>query len=288
MKKKTKTPFALRLIPAVFPWLERLVPAVASRFFAYLFFRPIGYKTPEKELKSETFAEKFTLQVEHMNIQCYQWGKSSKTILVVHGWAGRATQFRRFVKPLLNAGYQVVGFDGPAHGKSSGTSTHINEFLIVIQALEKRLGKIDGIIAHSFGGVASLYAIAEGLPVKTLVNIASPTIADEIINTSLRTIGGSSKTGEAFKKFILRKYGRPFEDFSSLAFIKRVPSDFNILLVHDHEDQEVGIHQPEALVKVFPKAKIYKTTGLGHTRILKDNDVIQEVVTFIGLHSSES
>lgn len=278
----------LRIIPVAFPWIERLAPSAASRFFAYLFFRPIGYPTPEKELKSETFAEKFTLQVEQMSIQCYRWGKSSKTILLVHGWAGRATQFRRFVKPLLEKGYQVVGFDGPAHGKSSGKSTHINEFLAVIQALEKKLRKIDGIIAHSFGGVASLYAIAEGLPVVTLVNIASPTIADEIINTSLRTIGGSAKTGQAFKEFILRKYGRPFEEYSALAFIRRVPSDLNLLLIHDQDDQEVSIHQPEALLKIFPQAKIYKTSGLGHTRLLRDNEVIRQAVTFIGQHTSES
>lgn len=287
LKKKSKTPCALRLIPALFPWVERLAPAAANRFFAYLFFRPIGYPTPEKELKSETFAEKFILSVEGKTIQCYQWGKAPKTILVVHGWAGRATQFRRFVKPLLEKGYQVVGFDGPAHGKSSGKSTHINEFLTVIRALEKRLKKIDGIVAHSFGGVASLYAIAEGLSVSTLVNIASPTIADEIINTSLRTIGGSPKTGRAFKEFILRKYGRPFEEFSALSFIKHVPSDFNLLLIHDEDDQEVKMAQADALLKVFPGAKIFKTSGLGHTRILRDNEVIRQAVTFIGQHSSE-
>ena len=268
--------------------MEKLLPRIANRFFAYLFFRPIGFPTPEKERKSETFAQKFILRVDHMAIQCYQWGNSPRTILVVHGWAGRATQFRRFVKPLIKAGYQVVGFDGPAHGKSSGKTTHINEFLTVIQAIEKRFSKIDGIIAHSFGGVASLYAIAEGLPVKKLVNIASPTIADEIIHTYLKAVGGSVKTGTAFKKFILRKYGKPFEEYSSLAFIKRVPPDFNLLLVHDADDKEVGISQAEALIEVFPHAKAYKTSGLGHTRILKDNAVIEQVVTFIGRHSSES
>lgn len=288
MKKKSKTPFALRLIPTIFPWLEKLTPGIANSFFAYLFFKPIGYPTPEKELKSESYAQKFILSVNGMRIQCYQWGNAPKTILLVHGWAGRATQFRRFIKPLLSQGYQVIGFDGPAHGKSSGKSTHINEFLTVIQALENRYKKLDAIIAHSFGGVASLYAIAEGLSVKTLVNIASPTIADEIINTSLRTIGGSAKTGQAFKEFILRKYGKPFEEYSALAFIKHVPSDFNLFLIHDEDDREVEMKQPDALINIYPKGKIYKTSGLGHTRILRDNEVIRQAVTFIGQHSSET
>jgi pimeloyl-ACP methyl ester carboxylesterase len=200
---------------------------------------------------------------------------------VVHGWAGRATQFRRFVKPFLKEGYQVVGFDGPAHGKSTGKSTNLNEFLTVIQALNEQFKNIDGIIAHSFGGVASIYAIAERLPVQNLVTIASPTIADEIINTYLKALGGSAKTGQAFKEYIVNKYGRPFEEYSSLAFIKRVPTDFNLLLVHDENDQEVSMDHPNELIKIFPRAQLYKTSGLGHTRILRDNEVIREVVTFI-------
>lgn len=268
--------------------MERMFPALANRLFAYLFFTPIGYPTPEKELKSENFAEKFLLTPDGMRIQCYRWGESSKTVLVVHGWAGRATQFRRFVKPFIQAGYQVVGFDGPAHGKSSGRSTHLNEFRTVIEALYQRFHTIEGIVAHSFGGVASLYAAAEGLPVRNLVTIASPTLADEIINTYLKALGGSEKTGQAFKAFVLRKYGKPFEEFSSLAFIKRVPPDFNLLLVHDENDREVSIDHPRALVEVLPRARLYQTSGLGHTRILRDNDVIREVVTFIRTHSSEN
>lgn len=268
--------------------MERLVPAVANRFFAYLFFTPIGYPTPEKELKSENFADKFTLTVDGIKIQCYRWGDGPKTVLVVHGWAGRATQFRRFVKPFIKEGYQVVGFDGPAHGRSTGKSTNLNEFLKVIRALNSRFGNIDGIIAHSFGGVASLYAVAEGLPVRNVVTIASPTIADEIINTYLKALGGSAKTGQAFKEFIIRKYGKPFQEFSSLAFIKHVPSDFNLLLVHDEDDREVSMDHPNELIKIFPRAELYKTSGLGHTRILRDNEVIRKVVTFIASHSSES
>jgi predicted alpha/beta hydrolase family esterase len=287
LKKKSKTPFALRIIPAVFPWMERLAPAIANRFFAHLFFTPIGYPTPEKELKSETFAEKFILSVDDMRIQCYRWGESTKTVLVVHGWAGRATQFRRFVKPLIKEGFQVVGFDAPAHGKSSGKSTDVTEFLSVIRALGIQF-KIHAIIAHSFGGVASLYAAAEGLPVKTLINIASPTISEEILNTYLKALGASKKTGETFKKFVIRKYGKPLEEYSSLTFIKRVPADFNLLLVHDEDDPEVSMDHPNELIKIFPQAQLYRTSGLGHTRILRDNEVIREVVTFTRLHSSES
>ncbi|HEU5290798.1 MAG TPA: alpha/beta hydrolase [Cyclobacteriaceae bacterium] len=288
MKKKNKIPFLLRIIPVVYPWAEKLTPWLANRFFVYLFFTPLNFKTPEKELKAETFSETFTLTVHGKKIQCYRWGNSTKTILVAHGWAGRATQFRRFVKPFLKAGYQVVGFDGPAHGKSGGKKTSLTEFADVIQEIVKHTGNVRAIVAHSFGGAASLYAIAHGLPVKTLVNIASPTIGDEVIKTFLRAINGSPKTGEAFKKYILKKFGKPFDEFSSLESIKHVPSDFNLLLVHDEGDKDVILEHSKELMKRYLFAKLLQTKGLGHTRILKDDQVIRDVVTFVERHSSNS
>lgn len=248
----------------------------------------MAYPVPEKEKKAEVFAKKFGVLVDGRKIQCYQWGNSDKTVLVIHGWAGRATQFRRFVKPLLAAGYQVIGFDGPAHGQSQGRSTDLDQFKNVMEAVVAKSGNVSAIIAHSFGGVASLYAIADGLPVQMLVNIASPTIGNEIINTYRRAVGASVQTGEAFKRYVIKKSGKTFDDFSALEIIKKVPVTLNLLLVHDQEDREVSIHHPHELLKRFPRGKLYATEGLGHTRILKDNAVISAIVTFVAAHSSDS
>jgi esterase/lipase len=288
LKKKNKTPFLLRIVPAVFPWAEKLAPWLANRFFVYLFFTPLKYKTPEKERKAETFSETFVVNVAGKKIQCYKWGSSPRTILFVHGWAGRATQFRRFVKPFLKSGFQVVGFDGPAHGNSDGKKTNLDEFEMAIQQIVSRFGNVKAIVAHSFGGVASLYSITKGLPVKTLVNIASPTLSEEIINTFLRAINGTKKTGDAFKKYVLKKSGKTFDEFSSLEFIKRVPADLNLLLVHDEDDKDVTLAHSKELMKRYVLAKLVQTKGLGHTRILKDDQVIRDIVTFVERHSSNS
>jgi len=288
LKKKNKTPLLLRIIPTVFPVLEKISPWLANQYFVFLFFTPFKYQATEKERKAETFAEKFIIEVDGKKIQCYRWGSGNKTVLVVHGWAGRATQFRRFVKPLLKAGYSIVGFDGPAHGQSEGRSTNLQEFRTVIEKLVSQLGNVTAILTHSFGGITALYALSNGLLVKTIINIASPTISDEIINTYLRAVGGSAKTGEAFKKYVLKKTGKPFSAFSALEFIKLAPADLNLLLVHDEGDKEVALTHPKELLKHFPQGLLIQTKGLGHTRILKDDKVIHQVVTFIQRHSSNS
>jgi pimeloyl-ACP methyl ester carboxylesterase len=202
-------------------------------------------------------------------------------VLFIHGWAGRATQFRRFFKPLSAAGYRVVGFDGPAHGASDGTKTNLMEFEAVLHHLLAQEGIPACIIAHSFGGSAALYSIMNGLAVTRLINIGTPTIGDEIIRTYLRAINGSWKTGLFFKDYMVKTYGKSFDEFTAMHFVKHLPHTLELLLVHDEDDHEVIIQHPEELIKIFPAAKLIRTKGLGHTRILKDDGVIAACVTFV-------
>jgi pimeloyl-ACP methyl ester carboxylesterase len=278
--KKDKTPFPLKIIRWVFPRVEKFFPKLAHRYFIYLFFTPFRYPVPEKEKETEAQAQQSVLQLEGNAIQMYSWG-AGPVVLVVHGWAGRASQFRKFIPVFNQAGYRVVGFDGPAHGKSGGKQTNLIEFDSVLNIVVKTVGEPVAIIAHSFGGVAALYAIANGLPVKKVINISSPTIGDEIINTYLKTIQGSAATGEAFKRYMVKMYNKSFDEFSALHIIQHVPPDLKLLLIHDARDKEVTIEHPLALLNVYPGATLLKTSGLGHTRILKDDDIINRCLGFI-------
>lgn len=280
MKKKDKTPFALKVIRWIYPKAERIAPSVTHRYFTRLFFTPFRYQAPEKEKKAETFAEKFFVEAANKKIQCYIWG-SGKPVLVVHGWAGRATQFRRFVKPLNAAGFKVVGFDGPAHGNSEGKKTTITEFEETLHKIYAKIGQPVAVIAHSFGGGAVLYSAMNGLSVPRLINIASPSIGDEIIETYIKALRGSSATKIFFKDYILKTYGKSFDEFTSSYFVRHLPGPIELLLVHDEDDKEVSIKHAEQLISLYPAAKLLRTKGLGHTRILKDDKVISSCVTFI-------
>lgn len=264
-----------------FPKLEVLAPRLAQRLFIRLFFTPFRYPVPEKERKAESFAKKSKIGTTGKEIQVFVWGESDRYVLLVHGWAGRATQFRRFVKPLLESGFSVVGFDGPAHGQSKGKRATFREFDETIRNIYGRFGEPAAIIAHSYGGNAVLYAAVNGLPVQKLINIASPTIAEDIVDTYIAALGASPAVKHHFYDFIQRKYGQPFEQFTALHFVKHLPRPLALLLVHDDNDKEVGPQHPMELLKVYPSARLMRTAGLGHTRILRDDGVIRKVVTFI-------
>ena len=279
--KKNPTPFLLRLVQWGFPKLESVFPFLSNRLFITLFFTPLRYKTPYKEIETRASAEKFRLALrDGKKIQCYAWGEGP-IVLFVHGWAGRGTQFRNFFPEIVNAGYRAIAVDGPAHGLSTGRRTDLDGFMLMLFEIEKSVGKIDSIITHSFGGVATLYSVMKGLKIRSLVNIASPAIGDEIIDQYLRAMNGSPKTGDFFRKYVFKRTGKPFYEFSAEYFIQHVPDSINLLLIHDRGDIEVPITHPNRLVELRPQTHLLITEGLGHYRILKDQEVIRQAVTFL-------
>ena len=281
-KRNYSEPLILRAVRAVFPTLEKFAPPLARRFFVRIFFSPVRYDRPEKEKQAMGQANAFWMTAAGERVRVFTWGEAAKGyVMFVHGWAGRGTQFRKFIEPFTKAGWQVLAFDGPAHGESSGRRTTAVQFAEVMQKITDARGKPRAVIAHSFGGVATLRAIMLGLDVDRMINIASPTLGDLIISTYLNAIGGSAATGEWFKGYIERTTGKPFFEFTSLYTVQHLPRPLQLLLVHDEGDTETPIAHAHALLGVYPAARLHPTKGLGHNRILKDEGVIKECLQFV-------
>lgn len=278
--RKPNIPWMLRLIQWTFPKVELLAPRYAYAWLAKLFFSPPRYPMPAPEKEMIRQAERFIVTAGGDTVECYAWGEGP-VVLLVHGWAGRAGQFRSFVPHLVKAGYKVVAFDAPAHGLSKGSVTSIIGFKDAILAIEKKMHSIDAVIAHSLGGGASLFALSEGLNVKTLITIATPTIGDEIMEEFTARLSASRSSIVHLKKHIERTFNRPFDEFMSTYFIQRLPSAINLLILHDEHDREASTRNAEQLLSAYPSAKLIKTTGLGHVRILRDEEVIEECLKFI-------
>jgi pimeloyl-ACP methyl ester carboxylesterase len=283
-EKKVKVPIALRMVRWWFPKLEKYAPPLALRLFVQVFFTPLHFGFPSKELEWIKKSVRTNTTVNGKRAVIYSWGDEDKPfVLFIHGWAGRATQFFSFFPFIFEAGYRVVAFDGPAHGKSEGKQTNLLEFEEMLKVITERMGKPVGAIAHSFGGVATLMAIANGLAIDKLVNIGVPTIGDLTINTFLNAVNGNKATAEQFKKYIIEKYNRSFDEFSALHFMVQIKS-LELLLIHDEKDKDVSIEHAERIVEIYPQAQLLRTNGLGHTRILRDEAVIKASLQFILPH----
>ena len=279
--QQVNIPLSLRIIRRMYPLLEKSFPKAAHELGYRLFSTPIKFKTPSRELPVQDKAEKYSLKIADKKTRFYTWGNESHPlVLLVHGWMGRASQFYKIIDELVKRQYFVVSFDGPAHGASSGSQTNVIEFAEAIASVENKFGYIHYAIGHSFGGITLLHALKKGIKIDHLAFVATPSISEDIVSQFEKRINASPGTGKAFLKKIKKRYGVNFNSISAGEAIKEVKLK-SLYLVHDDQDKDVGIEHSHLLEERFPAAKTLYTSGLGHTRILRNDDVIQQLIARI-------
>lgn len=280
IRKQPQMSLYLKIIRWTFPRMEVLFPRYAHRWFINRFFTPIKYPLPVAEKEILSTAERFIIPVGNNKVQAYTWGKGP-VILLVHGWAGRASQFKNVITHFVAEGYQVVAFDAPAHGMSQGIKTNIFEFKDAILSVAKHVGKVEGVIAHSIGGAAVMFALTQGLAAKRVITIATPTVGDEILNEFTKRLNGSQKAVQKLKDFIHHSFNCSFDELTAAHFASTLTVPINLLIVHDENDKEASFQNAFHLKEAYPAAQLLTTQGLGHVRILRNEDVIRTCLQFI-------
>ncbi|WP_223690875.1 alpha/beta hydrolase [Leifsonia poae] len=264
---------------------ERLSPRLAARLASPLFYRvgrPLAVRPSEQALHTQ--AETFPLMVRGHTIVGYSWGSGPRTVLLVHGWHARAAQFAPIVRGLRTAGLRAVSFDAPANGASKGRRTDIRDYLAAIDALHTRFGRFDVAIGHSFGALAVLTAVREGLPADGVVAIAGMADARYLVDSFADRLRLSPATAEALAaRFAHRVFApdtNPWPRFDAVA--APLPAGIPLLLVHDRGDREVSIRESERLHEAHgERSRLVTREGTGHSRILADDDTLEAVVGFV-------
>jgi len=280
MKKATKDPFALRALRFVFRIYEKIAPAAAARWGYKLFLTPIHYPIPERELKALQKATLFHVDCNGTPIQCYSWGEGP-VVLFVHGWAGRGLQVSEFIEPLVAQGMRVVAFDAQAHGKTPGKQTNLPAMAEALMLVVQELEELHAIVTHSFGATVTALGFELGLSVDTVAFISAPTIGAAVITEYLRRINGSIGTGEYIKLAIERDFHRSYESLALENTIHNMDASTNVLIVHDRGDIEAPFFHAERLEKLLPNPSTFYTDGLGHTRLLRNPELLFAVTEHI-------
>ena len=152
-------------------------------------------------------------KVRGKDLVTYRWGSGDETVLLVHGWRGRVSQFAPLVRELVADGLHVVAFDAPAHGASPSARTDIRDWIAAIEALQLRHGRFRLIAGHSFGALATLTAVRSGTTAARVVTIAGAGTPQVFIDQFAAMIDLSVPAKAAFERSFLAKFG---EDAASM------------------------------------------------------------------------
>lgn len=270
-----------KLLTFALRFFEWVYPPAAVKMAKKFFFTPLRFTRPEREFKSAEQAQKQELMLGKKRITVYSWGKGDKKILLVHGWAGRATQFFKVKNFLLSRGFQVVAFDAPAHGDNTDVEqTHMLEFVDSIERVNMTFGPFYGAVGHSLGGLAILNAYNKGFKVDKIAVVAAPCSIGNIVRDFTRRIGAGERTEKGLIAHLIATYEVPLEHYSGGEQSPTIKA--NGLIVHDVHDHDVSVEEGRALHKAWKGSKLHVTKRLGHRRILLDKDAVVTIADFFG------
>lgn len=266
-------------VPAII--LSRISPTLAAKFAARLFCTPFRFTMPEREREMDKHSKQERLIVPEIGkeITVYHYGKSSRKVLLVHGWSGRGTQLSAIAGRLIEEGYSTISFDAPAHGKAPGKKTEMLEFIASCQFLSRKYGPFEFGIGHSLGAMALMQSVAKGARFEKLILIGSGNLVWDIMQDFTKKLGLSPVIGILMKRYFDEISGMDTQDLSA----EKVAGKINIpvLVIHDTEDRDVPVTAAYAIHKNLPKGSLHITTGLGHRKILGDKGVIDKILSFI-------
>jgi pimeloyl-ACP methyl ester carboxylesterase len=271
------------VIRAYFAVASRLLPALARRQAERLFTMPPRYAgrrlQPADARRENVVAGKHSLAV-------WQAGPlAAKAVLLVHGWGGRGVQMGSFVAPLLASGYRVVWFDQPGHGDSGHGPVALPDFVRALEALALTHGPFEAAIGHSLGAAALGLAMRRGVRLGRIVFVSPPSSINEHAHNFARLLGITPRIREAMRRRIERRYGVRFAEIDRIADLEQlhVPS----LFVHDSDDAEIPFEHSLRLLERMSGARLIKTYGLGHYRILRNPAVVRAVADFVRGNADE-
>ncbi|MEJ2636548.1 MAG: alpha/beta hydrolase [Calditrichia bacterium] len=278
--------FVIKSYQLLFRAVDLAFPDLAVRWAVRLFCTPQRYPKKQWESFPRLALDEREIYFEsHNRLErspaCYvryQWGRGP-AVLLVHGWEGRASQMAGFIKPLMDAGFSVITFDAPAHGKAPGKRTNLPEMAEVIADIQKQTGEFFAIIAHSFGGVVAAFAIRGGVRTEKLITIGSPASMKYIFDDFEKKLMASSDLMERFALEIERIARMPVSEMSP----ERIAAGFSSpgLVIHDRNDKEVDLHQALRLHANWKRSRLMLTENQGHRRILNNERIIAAVLEFV-------
>jgi pimeloyl-ACP methyl ester carboxylesterase len=261
-------------------------PELARPYVARLWFTPWrmsgGAAAEEREARWTARMSRTTYQVDGETYSALELGEGP-TVLLVHGWGDSAARVSSFAEPLARQGFRVLAPDLPGHGRNPAVETDVPQWARVLDVLA-RTHKAHAIVAHSLGGVVAT-RVACDLDLEALVLLAPAVRLDNVVETFRGMFGLPDAAVVGLRQDIEARFGPDvWDDWRVDVF--PVPERLPVLLVQSRDDEQIAVEDGRLLAASLPSSEHVELDGLGHTKLLRDQGVIERVVQFLAQPAS--
>jgi pimeloyl-ACP methyl ester carboxylesterase len=227
------------------------------------------------------YLDDFKLTVEDIaehKIQSYHWPGNKETVLLVHGWESNTFRWRNLIKKLREADFNIIAFDAPSHGYSSGKHLYVPLYEEAVNHMVEKYSP-KHLIGHSVGGMTILYNQYKNPSshVEKMVTIGSPSEFHEIIAHFQNILKFNNRVMKHLDAYVHNRFGFKIDEFSTSKFAQSISKKG--LLFHDKFDKIAPYHASEAVNKNWKGSKLISTEGLGHS--MHQDNINDQIVSFL-------
>ncbi|MEL7004826.1 MAG: alpha/beta hydrolase, partial [Bacteroidota bacterium] len=155
------------------------------------------------------------------------------------------------------------------------------EFTELVAVLIRKFN-INMLVSHSFGGVATTYALFtnQEIQINKYLLLTTPDRFIERINDVSESIGITEKVKNLLVDRLqeetgLDVYGLNVSDFVQHIHVKEA------LIIHDRNDKVIPLERSKNVHRAWSAADFKEVEGTGHFRILRDKAVLETAIEFL-------
>jgi len=271
-------------IRLVFTLIGAISTELAARLAMRWFLTPLSRPIEPEEAQFLASAETRPLRAPSGELHVYEWPAAkadAPTVLLVHGWISHAARMAEIVRALCARGMHVVAFDAPAHGRSAGAQADLQAFRGAIRLVISNFGPVQGVLAHSFGALATASWLAEDQPVglKAVVLVGMMQDLGYVYESFAEVAELKPKVRARFREMIRARYGAYPEEVTSGTLVRnlRLP----VLLVHGGADEVVPTEHAHTVSRELRDGHLLIAPDLGHGAPLRDPATVARIVGFL-------
>jgi pimeloyl-ACP methyl ester carboxylesterase len=272
----------LKYVRAKFKLLSSISKRKAAEKAFELFCTP-QLRTKKKLPPVFKKSEKIEFPFRGNMIRGYRWNSSSdKKALILHGFESSVVNFDKYISGLIQKGYEVLAFDAPAHGQSTGKTINAVVYKDLVLHIWNQYGPIGAFVTHSFGGLALCLALEE-IPHSSstkIVLIAPAAETTTAIDNFFKLLQLDSGTRKEFDAIIKEQGGESPEWFSVSRVAPKLKGQ--VLFLQDKDDYMTPLSDVKPIMdKSYPNFQFVISEGLGHRRIYRDEQSLNKVMEFL-------
>lgn len=206
-------------------------------------------------------------------------------VLIAHGWTSEASFMAVFAEQLRRAGFRVVAFDQPGHGRSAQVRASLIDCARALLQVAEALGPFRFAVTHSMGGLATLLVgeggapMARSYPFERYVLVSSPNRFSTITGEFADELHLGAAATRVFERHVERVAHRPIATFTAATLLAATGRP--ALLIHSRDDREVVFENAEDIAAACPTARLLAVDGLGHRNILFAPPVIRGALSYL-------